>query len=81
MLDKRGNCFIGKTFAKAYPNHEFHVIHREYFEQYVIKIYDAESDSRVIYNAKARSKNPLSDESEVEHGVMKAMEKLKKEIE
>ncbi len=46
-----------------------------------IKIYDAENDSRVVYNAKARSKNPLSDEAEVEYGVENAMEKLKKGME
>lgn len=43
-----------------------------------IKIFDTENDNSIVYNAKARSKNPLSQDAEVEYGIENAMEKLKK---
>lgn len=42
-----------------------------------IKMYDTKNDNAIVYNAKARSKNPISKDAEVEYGVEKAMEKLK----
>lgn len=41
-----------------------------------IKIYDTTQGNSIVYNAKARSKNPLSKEAEVEYGIENAMEKL-----
>lgn len=46
-----------------------------------IQMFDVNNGNAIVYNAKARAKNILSKEAEVELGVQNAMETLKEEME